>query len=81
MKLMICFKCSENISLCAEHVMFKLGEKVKCPNCSSEMSFIKINGEINLYVICLWFVYKSTIIIQIKYKYFFNIKIRQQPHF
>ena len=22
----ICFKCSENISLCAEHVMFKLGE-------------------------------------------------------
>lgn len=39
----ICFKCCENISLCAEHVMFKLGEKVRCPNCSSEMSFIKIN--------------------------------------
>ena len=38
-----CFKCSENIFLCAEHVMFKLGEKVKCPNCSSEISFIKIN--------------------------------------
>ena len=22
-----CFKCSENIFLCAEHVIFKLGEK------------------------------------------------------